>query len=65
MEDLGQACVGEEVLAPILGVRPGGIPQERLTPQLLGDAQALPRPEASDALAPICVLGLTRRAPVA
>ena len=65
MEELGQTRVGEEILTPVSGVRPGGVLQERLAPQLLGDAQALPRSEARDALAPVRVLGLARRAPVA
>ena len=65
MKELGEAHVGEEILTPVVGVRPGGIPQERLAPQFLGDAQALQRSQAGDALAPVQVLGLARRGPVA
>lgn len=65
MEKLGQARVGEQILTPIIRVGPGGVPQERLAAQLFGDAQALHGSEARDALAPVRVLGLARRAPVA
>ena len=65
MKKLGQAHVGEEILAPVSGARPVGVLQERLAPQLFGDAQALQRSEAGDALAPVRVLGLAHRAPVA
>ena len=39
--------------------------QRRLPPQLLGDAHRLDRPEASDPLGPVRVLGVTRPLPVA
>ena len=45
MEELGQAHVGEEILTPVSGVRPGGVLQERMAPQLVSDAQALQRSE--------------------
>src|SRR5574341_1376657 len=65
MEELGQANVGEEILTPILGVRPGVILQKHLSPQLLGDAQPLQRAEARNALPPIGILRLTDRSPIA
>ncbi len=65
MKELSEAHVGEEIVTPVGGVRPRGVLQQRLAPQLLSDAQALPRSEARDALAPVRVLGLTRGAPVA
>ena len=65
MEPLGQADVCDEILPPVGGARPAGVLRDHLTPQLLGNAQALQRPEASDALSPVRVLGLTHRAPVA
>lgn len=65
METLGEAHVGEEILTPIGGARPGRVLQERLAPQLLGDAQALQGAEASDPFAPVRVLRIARRGPVA
>jgi len=61
MEELGQAHVGEEILTPVSGVRPGRDLQERLAAQLLGDAQALQRSEACDAFASVRVLGVARQ----
>ena len=65
MEEFGQARVGEKILTPVGGVRPCGVLQERLAPQLLGNAQALQGSEARDALAPVRVLGLAQSTPVA
>ena len=56
MEPLGQADVCDEILPPVGGARPAGVLRDHLTPQLLGNAQALQRPEASDALSPVRVL---------
>ena len=64
MEELGEAQVCLEILTPIVGMRPAGMLREHLTPQLLGNAERLDRSEARDALAPVGVLGLTRRAPI-
>jgi len=46
-------------------VWPAGVLQERLSPQLIGDAQTLERPKPRDPLAPVRVLGFARGAPVA
>jgi hypothetical protein len=40
-QELGETSVGEEILTAFGVPRPGGILQERLAPQLLGDSQAL------------------------
>lgn len=64
MQSLGEAHVIEHIPTAVFGVRPAGVLQERLSPQLVGDAQALQRSEAGDALAPVRVFGLARRAPV-
>ena len=65
MEELGDAYVEEEILTPVRRARPGRVLEERLASQLVGDAQALQRSEARDALAPVRILGLAYRAPVA
>ena len=64
MEELGKPDVCVEILAPVVGLRPAGMLRKRLAPQLLGDAERLDWSEACDSLAPVIVLGLTRRAPI-
>lgn len=64
-QELGETSVGEEILTSLSVPRPGGILQERLPPQLLGDPQAFQRSEAGDTFAPIRVLGLARDPPLA
>jgi len=63
MEELGDVHVREDILTPIRGMWPTGVLQEHLLPQLLGDAKALERSKALNALAPVLVLGLPRRRP--
>jgi hypothetical protein len=55
----------EEIPAPLTGVRPAGLLQERLTPQFIGDAQALERSEARHTPGPVLVLRLAGGLPVA
>lgn len=57
--------MGEEVLPPVLWVWPGGIPGEHLETQVLGDGQPLQGAEASDPVAPVRILGVASRVPVA
>jgi hypothetical protein len=58
MEEVGEAYVREEVLAPFGGTGPIRVQQERLTAQLIGDSKALQRAETPNSLPPIRVLGL-------
>ena len=56
MEEPGDVHVREDILTPIRGTWPTGVLQERLLPQLLGDAKALERSKALNALPPVLVL---------
>ena len=53
-----------DILAPLVGVRPAGIPQHGLAAQLSADAERLERPKRGDALAPIRVFGVAGGPPV-
>ena len=50
---------------PVKGLWPRWIQEERVLPQPLGDAQALYRSEARHTLAPVLILGVARRLPIA
>ncbi len=63
MEKLGYLHVREDILAPIRGKWPTRVLQDHLLPQFLGDAKALLRSKARNALAPVLILGLPRRRP--
>src|SRR5437867_2549473 len=64
-KESGQAHVRGEVVAPVVRVRPCAMLHERLSPQLVGDAEPLKGPEATDALGPVGILGFAHGAPVA
>lgn len=57
--------MSEQVLPPVRRAGPGGILGERLETQLLGDAQPFQRAEAGDAVAPVRILRVPNRLPVA
>src|SRR5688572_5896430 len=63
-EELGEAHVSQEIRPPECRVRPGRIPQQYLSPELLGDAEALGGTQTGDALAPVGVLVFSHRLPV-
>ena len=54
-----------KILPPVVGVRPSGVMQERLPPELVSDTQTLHRSKTGNALAPVGVLVLSRRLPIA
>jgi hypothetical protein len=62
MEKSGEAHVRFEIQPPIAGRGPTRMLRERLTPQLIGDAERLARPQASDPLTPVSPLA-SRAAP--
>ena len=63
-EELSQSDMEEDVLPSASGIRPGGIRQDSLTAELIGDAKTLGRAKTGDAFTPVRVLALAHRAPV-
>lgn len=64
-EESGQPNVGVEIAFPVLGGRPRRVLQQRLPPQLVGNAQPLDSAAPGNPLAPERVLGRANRRPIA